>query len=178
MRPARTMKTKPGSTDPPTAPWRPCTPSRGPTSAVLTYAFSECARSGPRRRPTIWRTWTPIRSPRIGGSRLTCSRRRLPTLERWLSLLAEGGDALPGVLGHEDSRDRLSLQREPQVERGSVSERCHHFCPADRLGRSGRQLRAVLERRCPAGGCVVVELIHDAQLPGAFRGEGAGTGDQ
>src|SRR5215472_7819815 len=31
--------------------------SRGPTSAVLSYALSECAPSGPRRRTTIWRTW-------------------------------------------------------------------------------------------------------------------------
>src|SRR5262249_2614144 len=31
--------------------------SRGPTSAVLSYALSECEPSGPRRRTTIWRTW-------------------------------------------------------------------------------------------------------------------------
>src|SRR5215471_733565 len=31
--------------------------SRGPTSAVLSYALSECARSGPRRQTPIWRTW-------------------------------------------------------------------------------------------------------------------------
>src|SRR5215831_13647855 len=98
---------KPGSTDPPTAPWRPGTPShpmkswgfmgtpgsRGPTSAVLTYAFSECARSGPRRRPTIWRTWTPIRSPRIGESRLSGALSLL-----WRRLVDEDGDAVANHL--------------------------------------------------------------------------------
>jgi len=29
-----------------------------------------CAHSGARPRPTIWRTWTPTRWPRIGGSGL------------------------------------------------------------------------------------------------------------
>ena len=33
-----------------------------------------CAHSGARRRPTIWRTWTPTRSPRIGGSGLSAWR--------------------------------------------------------------------------------------------------------
>src|SRR2546429_6133201 len=41
---------------------RPCTPSRGPTSAVLSHAL-EGAPSGPRRRTTIWRTWPPNLSP-------------------------------------------------------------------------------------------------------------------
>src|SRR6202022_4943822 len=33
-----------------------------------------CAHTGARRRPTIWRTWTPTRSPRTGGSGLSLSR--------------------------------------------------------------------------------------------------------
>src|ERR1700736_5552706 len=33
-----------------------------------------CAHSGARRRPTIWRTWTPTRSPRTGGSGLNARR--------------------------------------------------------------------------------------------------------
>src|SRR5262249_9221201 len=55
----------------PTAPWRPGTPShpmnswdfmgtpasRGLASVVLSYAFVECAPSGPRRQTPIWRTW-------------------------------------------------------------------------------------------------------------------------
>src|SRR5207253_9329170 len=68
--------------------WRPCTPSppheirtpthrdfvgtpgsAGPASPVLAYAFSECARCGPRRRTTIWGTWPPNLSqlPYRGG---------------------------------------------------------------------------------------------------------------
>src|SRR5262249_52512448 len=47
----------------PTAPWRPGTPSRGLASAVLSYAFVECAPSGPRHQTPIWRTSTPTRSP-------------------------------------------------------------------------------------------------------------------
>jgi hypothetical protein len=41
----------------PPDPRRPCTPSRGQASAVLTHPF-QWARSGPRRLTTIWRTWT------------------------------------------------------------------------------------------------------------------------
>src|SRR5262252_9016648 len=47
----------------PTDLWRPCTPSGGPASVVLGYAFCECAPSGPRRQTTTWGTWTPDPSP-------------------------------------------------------------------------------------------------------------------
>src|SRR5262249_52823378 len=60
--------------------------------------------------------------------------RLLSTLERWLALLAEGGDPFLGILRDEDPRDRLALKRQSQVERRRISERRHHFCPADGLG--------------------------------------------
>src|SRR5437879_9479822 len=51
-----------------------------------------CAHSGARRRTTIWRTWTPIRSPRIGGSGLgRGSAGRRPTLREDLRGLDGGG---------------------------------------------------------------------------------------
>ncbi|HXM58486.1 MAG TPA: hypothetical protein VOB72_24005, partial [Candidatus Dormibacteraeota bacterium] len=40
----------------------PCTPSRGPASAVLGHAV-DGAPCAPRRRPTIWGTWPPNLSP-------------------------------------------------------------------------------------------------------------------
>src|SRR5215469_18946725 len=41
-----------------------------PASAVLAHEYSVRARCGPRRRTTIWGTWTPIRSPLIVESGL------------------------------------------------------------------------------------------------------------
>src|SRR5262252_10370951 len=103
---------------------------------------------------------------------------RLSTLELGPPLLPERGDALLRVLGHEDPGDRLSLQCEPQVERRGVSERSNHLGPADRLGRSRGQLRAVVDRRRAASGGVLVELIHYPQLFRVLGREGAGVGDQ
>jgi len=90
--------------------------SRGPTFAVLTYAFSECARSGPRRRPTIWRTWTPIRSPRIGGTRL--SGRPADILEMQRGALDHRAKGDGGVAAAVGQGMHLSVHSDVTRDRG------------------------------------------------------------
>jgi len=66
----RVISPEPGSTDPRR---RLGAQAYHLAARRLRSSFTQrcCAHSGARRRPTIWRTWTPTRSPRLGGPGLS-----------------------------------------------------------------------------------------------------------
>src|SRR5215831_752941 len=105
---------------------RPCTPSRGPASAVLAHPFG-WARSGPRRRTTIWGTWPPNASPPFGITHLVSAvgeqvgtagcRDRLRHGEQRLERAASRGQ--PVVVAEEEAR---GVRRRGVVERAGCAQ--------------------------------------------------------
>jgi hypothetical protein len=80
---------------------RPMHPISRPYFCGPRSPIDEWARSGPRRRPTIWATWPPNLSPSIGIIHLVESE---ATGTRWLVLPAgpDQGWLVTGSLPRED----------------------------------------------------------------------------